>query len=135
MFATGGVIDREGIACDDVEPPRIERGDFAKRGNAALVPLDRDHLARPFGDERAGETARARSNLDDRRFVERPGGARDAAGQIEIEQKILAERFFCEQIHACARLRATAAGRPTLACAFIEWCRRQPSVPRALAPQ
>jgi len=33
---------------------------------------------------------RARTDLDDRRSGQRRGGARDAAGKIEIKQKILA---------------------------------------------
>ena len=61
---------------------------------ARLIALDRDHPARAFGEQRARQSARARADLDHGRAVQGTGGARDAAGEIEIEQEILAERFL-----------------------------------------
>ena len=48
----------------------------------------------PLREQRAREAARAGADLDDGHAVERAGRARDAAGEVEIEQEILAERFF-----------------------------------------
>ena len=61
----------------------------------ALVALDRDHPAR----RRPASSARVSPpgpgpDLDHGHAVERTGGARDAAGEIEIEQEILAERLL-----------------------------------------
>ena len=92
----------ERVAGDDVEPAGIVRGDLAERRDRALVALDRDHARGAFGEQRARQPARARADLDDGDAVERAGGARDAAGQVEIEQEVLAERF--------ARRRARGAG-------------------------
>ena len=62
-----------------------------KRGEAALVLLDGDDAGRAFEKQRPGEAAGPRANFDDGRSFERSGGAGDAAGEIEIEQEILAE--------------------------------------------
>ena len=69
------------------------RGDLGERRDRALVALDRDDAGGAFGEQRARQPARARADLDHRDAVERSGGARDAAGQVEIEQEILAERL------------------------------------------
>src|SRR3974390_3335455 len=69
------------------------RADLGKRGERALIALDRDHLLCSLRQERAGEAARARSDLDDGDAGERPGCAGDLAGQIEVEQEILAKRL------------------------------------------
>ncbi len=48
-------------------------------------------MPRPLGEQRAGQPARAGADLDHRGMVERPGGAGDAPGQVEIEDEILPE--------------------------------------------
>src|SRR6202051_4901948 len=72
-------------------------GDLGERRKAAPVALDRDDFARAFGEQRPREPAGARADLDNGRIGQRRGGARDAAGEIEIEKKILTEGFFCQE--------------------------------------
>ena len=50
-------------------------------------------LARAFGEERPRQAARARADLDDGDACERPGGAGDLGGKIEVEEEVLAERL------------------------------------------
>ena len=68
--------------------------DPGKRREAANVALDRDDFLRTFREQCPREPAGAGTNFDNRRIGQRRGGARDAARKIEIEKKILAERFF-----------------------------------------
>ena len=71
------------------------RGDLVERGDGALVALDGDDAARRLRASSARvKPARAGADLDHGGALERAGGARDARGQIEIEQEILAERFL-----------------------------------------
>ena len=69
------------------------RGDFLERRQTARIAFDRDD-ARPLREQRARQAAGAGSNFDDDRVVEGSCGAGDARSEIEVEQKILAERFF-----------------------------------------
>lgn len=48
-------------------------------------------MARAAFEERPRQPARSGADLDNRDGVERSGGARDAAGQVEVENKILTE--------------------------------------------
>jgi hypothetical protein len=66
---------------------------LAQRREAASIALDRDDMARPGGEQRPRQSAGAGPDLDDARFVERPGGPGDAPGQVEIEEEILPEGF------------------------------------------
>ena len=109
----------------DLEPSRPMRGDFGERGEAALVALDRDHLARALREQRARQAAGAGADLDDGDAVERPGGARDAAGQVEIEQEILAERLL-RASSPCAATTSRSGGRPSAAKAHGGEPRREP---------
>ena len=70
------------------------RGNFLQRGNRALVALDGDDALRAFGQQRARQSARPRADLDHGCALQRTAGTGDARGQIEIEQKILAQRFL-----------------------------------------
>ena len=79
-------------------------------------------MRRTFGEKRPCQATGAGADLDDGRLFERAGGACDARGQIEIEEKILAERFLCGEpmrgdhlaqrrqgvLHAVAPTRAPA---------------------------
>ena len=47
-----------------------------------------------MGEERARQAARPGADFDDDDAFQRAGGARDAAGQVEVEEEILAERLF-----------------------------------------
>ena len=76
-----------------VKPAGIVRGDLGQRRDRALVALDRDHVRGAFGEQRARQPAGSGADLEHRDAFERAGGARDAAGEIEIEQEILAERL------------------------------------------
>ena len=93
-FEKGLWIEFEGVAGDNREPPRIMRRDLLKRGHGAPVPLDGDHLPRAFGEQRARQPAGAWADFDDGHASQGARRARDAAGEIEIEQEVLAEGFF-----------------------------------------
>ncbi len=71
--------------------------DLFEGGQGALVALDGDDFARPFGEQRPREPAGPRTDLDDRRALERARGARDARREVEVEQEILAELLFGAQ--------------------------------------
>ena len=83
----------ERVAVDDVEPAGIARRDLAERRKTALVALDGDHLPRARGEERAGQAAGSRADLDDGDAAEVAGRARDPRRQVEVEEEILAERL------------------------------------------
>ena len=51
--------------------------------------LDGDHMCRTECEQSARQSARARADLDHGRVFERAGRARDACGEVEVEQKIL----------------------------------------------
>ena len=89
----GAGVERQRVARDDGEPARIVRGDLRERRDGALVALDRDHAAAPSASSARVSPPGPGTDLDHRDAVERAGGARDAAGQVEVEQEILAERF------------------------------------------
>ena len=75
-----------------LEPAGVALRDFAECCDGAVVALDRDHLARAFGEQRAGEAAGSGPDLDHGDAVERARGAGDPAGEVEVEQEVLAER-------------------------------------------
>ncbi len=70
------------------------RRNLGKRGEAARVALDCDHMARAFGEKRPRQTAGAGTDFDDCGICKRAGGACNSRSEIEIEEKILAERLF-----------------------------------------
>src|SRR6202023_23321 len=94
----GSEIDLQSVAGDDVETAFGDGGKFAQRRQAARVAFDGDHLRGALGEERAGQAAGSGADLDDADSVERPGRAGDAPGQVEVKQKILAERSFRGEI-------------------------------------
>ncbi len=69
-------------------------GNLGERRDRAAVALDRENMRRAFGEQRAGQAAGTGADFENSDAVERSSRARDASGQIEIEQKILAERFL-----------------------------------------
>lgn len=86
-------VDLQRVAFDDGQAARIMSCNFSKGWQAALVTLDCDHM-RSLRQKRARQAAGAGADLDDDRIVEWPGGAGDAAREIEIEKEILAERLL-----------------------------------------
>ena len=94
MPEQGARIEAEGIAGNDLEAARVVPGDLLERADGAVVALDRDHPPCPLREQRASEPAGARTDLDHVDAFERTGRTRDPRGQIEIEQKILAERLL-----------------------------------------
>src|ERR1700751_2834539 len=59
--------------------------------------LDRDDAFGAECEQRACQSARTRADLDDGGVVEWRCRARDARGEIEVEEKVLAERFAGRQ--------------------------------------
>jgi hypothetical protein len=62
-----------------------------KRSKTARIALDGDDMAGTLGEQRARQPPRSRPDLDRRALGERPGGAGDPSGQVEVEDEILAE--------------------------------------------
>jgi hypothetical protein len=55
------------------------------------VALDRRNMPGSFGQQRARQPAGTGADFDDVEPVERTGGACDAAGQVQVEEKMLAQ--------------------------------------------
>jgi hypothetical protein len=64
-----------------------------KGGQGPRVALDRSHVSGALQEKRPRQAAGSGSDLHHMRAGQRPAGARDAARQIEVEQKVLAERL------------------------------------------
>jgi hypothetical protein len=77
------------------------RGDLGKRRDRSGIAFDRNHAMGAKREQSPRQSARAGTDLDDRDALQRAGGARDPRGKVEIEKKILAERFpGCEIVPA-----------------------------------
>jgi len=87
-----GRIDGEGVPGDDLESIRIDVGDLGERGEAACITFDGNDATGPFKEQGARQPAGAGTDLDHSDVFERTGSACDASRQVEVEQKILAER-------------------------------------------
>ncbi len=90
-------VDLQRVALDHLEPAGIGGGDLGQRRQAARVALDGDDPARTAGEQGAREAAGARADFHDRRTLQRARGAGDAAGQVEVEQEVLAEGLLRHQ--------------------------------------
>src|SRR6185369_4731487 len=66
--------------------------EFSESGDAAPVPLDRDHC-RTGVEKCAGQTAGARSDLVNRAALERPRDRGDPRKKLTVQNEILAERL------------------------------------------
>ena len=82
---------------NDFQPSGPARGDFLQSRQGALVALDGNDLLRPFQKQGARQPARAGADLDDHVPFQRCGGARDAAGEVEIQQEVLPQRLLRAQ--------------------------------------
>ena len=85
--------DAQRVAFDDFEPSRPMHGDLGKRTERTTVALDGDHLLGALRQKRARKSPRAGPDLDHDDPCERPRGAGDLAGQVEIEEEVLAQRL------------------------------------------
>ena len=90
-------VERQCVGGDNLESARIVRGDLRKRGETSLVAFHGDYAGGTRGQQGAGKAAGARTDLDDRRVGKIAGGARNAARQVQVEKKILSERFLRRQ--------------------------------------
>jgi hypothetical protein len=68
-----------------------------ERRDGTLVALDRDHPLGAERQQRAGEPAGAGTDLQHRDAGERSRRPGDACSEVEIEQKILTERFLGDE--------------------------------------
>ena len=87
-------IEPNRVGLDDLEALRVTSGDLGESRQAARIALDGDHPFRALSEKRARQAARTRADLDDGDAGERPARPRDARGQVEVEQEVLAERFL-----------------------------------------
>ena len=69
------------------------RGDLGERAERAGVALDGDHLLGALRQKRARQAAGTGPDLDHGDACERPGGAGDLSGQVEVEEEVLPERL------------------------------------------
>jgi hypothetical protein len=58
-------------------------------GDHAFIMFDGDHMCRTEREQGARQSAWARADLDHGCVFQRAGGARDACGEVEVEQEIL----------------------------------------------
>src|ERR1700728_1668144 len=86
-------IERERIGRYDVQTAGVVFGDLPQSGKRAVVALDRDHAGGAKLEERAGQSARAGTDLDYAHAREWGGRARYARREIEIKKEVLPERF------------------------------------------
>ena len=89
------IVNLTRIGGDNFEPAQdrvaaISRRAGRQRSSFSMATTRR----RAFDKQRSGQAARAGADFDDGRSFERSCGAGDAAGQIEIEQEVLAEALF-----------------------------------------
>lgn len=85
-------IDRERIAFDHLELPRKGLIELGERRDTAPIALDRRH-ARAGGEQRAGQAARARADLQHLCVFQIARDARDPRQQLRVEEKVLAKRL------------------------------------------
>ena len=90
-----GRVERERVCGDQLEMSGIGGSEVGKSRETAPIALDRDDPACTGGKQRPGQAAGAGADLDDGRVIEWSGGAGNPAGQIEVEQEILAEPLAC----------------------------------------
>src|SRR5260370_42228548 len=85
------------VGADYFQPSRIAPRNLLEPRQCAPVALHRDDAARPQRQQRARQSAGTGADLDDHGIFERSRGARDPRGEVEVQQKILAERFASRQ--------------------------------------
>ena len=91
-------IEGERIRGDDFETAGIMFGDLPQRRDGALVAFDRDHAGGAECQERARKAAGTRADLQHRHAGECSRGAGYARREIEVEQEILSEGFFGDEV-------------------------------------
>ena len=91
-----GFVHLHRICVDHLQLAGIGLGNLCQRGQAARVALHRNHLGRAFHQQRPCQPARTGADFV-HRLAFNSGGAGDLAGEIEVEKKILSQRFFCRQ--------------------------------------
>ena len=104
--------DAQRVAFDDFEPSRPMRGDLGQRAERAGVALDGDHLLGSLRQKRARKSAGAGADLDHGDAGKRPRGAGDLAGEVEIEEEVLAQRLAGVEPVRRDHVAEAAAARP-----------------------
>src|SRR5690606_9895096 len=74
--------------------------DFCERRKAAFIALDCDYALGTIGKQGAGKAARSRSHLNYGALCQVAGRPRNLVRDVEIEQKVLTERFLGPQFEA-----------------------------------
>ncbi len=93
-------IEGECIRLHDVETAGIVRRDLMECRDGASILLDGNYALGAECEQRAGETTRTGTDLEDGDAREHSGRAGDACGKIEVEQEVLSERFPCDELMA-----------------------------------
>ena len=85
------MVDLQRVAFDQPELARIGLLEFAKRGKAAAIHLDRGN-PRSGAQQRPGETSRARPDLEHRPVRQTAGNGGDPVEQALVEKEVLPQR-------------------------------------------
>ncbi len=93
-----GERQRQRVGRDDPQPAPGAGGELVERREEARVALDRDHLRGAGIEQRAGQPARARPDLDHAAPGELARRRSDPAQQVRIEQEVLAEPLVGAQL-------------------------------------
>ncbi len=93
-------VDLQRVAGNDGEAAGVTVGNFLQRGQAARVALNGDDTLRARGEQRPGQPAGTGADLDDRDPGKVARRTRDAGGQVEVEEEVLAERLVRGQAMA-----------------------------------
>jgi hypothetical protein len=111
--AVSSPVGRQGIREMHRKPPRPAGRDGVERRPAALVALHGDDPLGAFQEQRAREAAGARPHLNDGLALQGTCRARDAAGEVEVEDEVLAQALARRQTqlthHAAERRQAVGA--------------------------
>ena len=89
----GQGINLKRVPIDDLKATGIGGSDLFKCGNTARVFLDRENLARAFGQKTTGQTAGAGTDFKDIAFGQISGLTGDLGSQVEIKEKVLTKGF------------------------------------------
>ena len=93
----GGLVDLQSVRLDHLKAAGRRLGEFAQQRQEAAVLLDRNQPAGVAFQERPGQAAGPRTHLDHCVALEGPGQARDLAGDVQVQQEVLAEALLGEQ--------------------------------------
>ena len=91
-------IDLERVAVDDLKAAGVGRADLLQRWHTAGVFFDCQHAAGAFGQQAARKATGAGADFQHVALREITRLPRDFGGQVQIQQKVLTQRFAGLQV-------------------------------------